>query len=1362
MSTSGEQSVLVMELAEEFLDQYRHGQRPSLQQYIDRHPELAAEIREVFPAMALMERVAIVDSSFSAANRAAALVRAPSQIGDYRIIREVGHGGMGVVYEAEQVSLGRHVALKLLPHPALSNPRQRQRFEREARAAAKLHHTNIVPVFGVGDHDGLPYYVMQFIQGRGLDEVLSELRRMQPGDTADAHTSPDYGDYSAADMARSLMTGEFHDRDVERPISSAPTPGPDSERRPHEATALASPSTPMPGDSGRLRATRKRRQNYWHSVANIGLQVADALEYAHKQGILHRDIKPSNLLLDLRGAIWVTDFGLAKTDDQQNLTHTGDILGTLRYMPPEAFDGVTDARSDVYSLGLTLYEMLALRPAFGDKDRNKLVKQVTTQDAPRLDRVNPAVPRDLVTIVHKAADRDPRLRYANAGEMAADLQRFLDDEPILARRISSSERVMRWCRRNPAVASLSAAVLLLLFAVAVVSTVANFQLRAAKIDAVEKLWGSYLAQAQARHMSRQPGQRIGSLNAIQDAMKLPLPKGRSLDELRTEAIAALLLPDIEVAKESHAIPSGTGALAIDRAFTRYVIGDVEGKITIRRMADDVDLFHIPTSGGVTSYGGLNFSPDGRYLQQLCIQQGEVFRGRIWKLDQRQPESVFYDDHCGFSWSPDGKRMALVYSNGMVRVCDGESFHEQRAWPAAGFEERSYQVLWHPVLSRLLIRGRFGMRILDIDSGKSEEVDLKIADGLSWADWHPGGRIIAVCGDDRKIYLWDTVDRRLTMPPLEGHKNNGLICKFSHAGDRLLTTDWHSMWHLWDPHTGQLLLTQPAGGSYLYFSPDDQMIGADVIVGAFRLLRLCAGNECRTVIPRYRDANNGFALTGTPTTDPSGRLLAAPTRSGIAFIDVKRAEQIAHLAVADNAPFAFEPDGTLLTSGNRGAENGGLLRWPVIRTPTGGIVYDRPERLARFLPRMHQYGASADGRILAIPFAQRGAIVLYRDGNRKVRLEPQHDVHDCAVSRDGQWVATGTYSLPEGPGAKVWDAQTGRCLAELPVLGICHVSFSPDGNWLLTTGGGCRLWHTRTWQEGPPLGGGPRNATGVFSSDSQMLALGDAPGIIRLVAVASGREIARLSTHDQVQLAPYCFSPDGAQLIALGTETESLQIFDLRLIRRQLAEIGLDWNAPELSSAPHHARGPLQVETIKEENLRRWLEADDWLGVAYWHRQRGHHEEVLNAFRRAVSSNPTDPGTNNELAWFLVTAPPNLRKPKEALELARKSVELAPDKPLYLNTLGVALYRNDKLREAVPVLEQSLRESNGQHDAFDLYFLSMCHYRLGESRLALDCFARAIQWRLNHNKTLSKQWADELTAFRAEALQVFATPVKKGK
>jgi serine/threonine protein kinase len=367
--------VLLTRLADEFAARYRAGERPSLQEYIDRYPELADDIRDLLPAMVEIEQA---KEHYQEATPAAA--PALQQLGDFRIIREVGQGGMGVVYEAEQVSLGRHVALKLLPRGLLPDARAKQRFEREARAAARLHHTNIVPVFGVGEQDGMPYYVMQFIQGLGLDQVLLELQRLRPGAEGGVGARPvPRSDVSAADVARSLLTGQFApaagpEATVDHAPARATDPGPAAGS---DASAPSSSAVVLPGQSRDGSKTAGRKPTYWQSVARIGVQVAEALEYAHKQGVRHRDIKPSNLLLDTQGTVWVTDFGLAKADDQQDLTRTGDILGTLRYMPPEAFDGKADARGDLYSLGLTLYELLAFRPAFEERERNRLIQQVT-------------------------------------------------------------------------------------------------------------------------------------------------------------------------------------------------------------------------------------------------------------------------------------------------------------------------------------------------------------------------------------------------------------------------------------------------------------------------------------------------------------------------------------------------------------------------------------------------------------------------------------------------------------------------------------------------------------------------------------------------------------------------------------------------------------------------------------------------------------------------------------------------------------------------------------------------------------------------------------------------------------------------
>ncbi len=316
---------------------------------------------------------------------------------------------------------------------------------------------------------------------------------------------------------------------------------------------------------------------YSRSVARVGVQVAEALAYSHQQGILHRDIKPANLLLDTQGTVWVSDFGLVKEQGTEELTTEGDFVGTLRYMAPERFLGRSDPRSDVYGLGLTLYEMLTLRPAFAASDRARLVERVQQEEPPRPRKLDPHIPRDLETIVLKAIAKEPGRRYATATAMAEDLRRFLADRPVEARRAATWERAWRWVRRNPwlAVSTASAAVLLVVIAAGSAAwsarlgtelrrtTDARGAERDAKRDALDKLWRSHLARAQAGRFSRRPGQRLDSLAALEEAARIAREVGvpaEGMDELRNEAIACLALPDLRPGTTSIAVPPGTSRL----------------------------------------------------------------------------------------------------------------------------------------------------------------------------------------------------------------------------------------------------------------------------------------------------------------------------------------------------------------------------------------------------------------------------------------------------------------------------------------------------------------------------------------------------------------------------------------------------------------------------------------------------------------------------------------------------------------------------------------------------------------------------------------------------------------------------------
>jgi serine/threonine protein kinase len=306
------------------------------------------------------------------------------------MVREVGKGGMGVVYEAEQISLRRRVALKVLPFAATMDPRHLQRFHNEAQAAACLHHTNIVPVFFVGCERGIHFYAMQFIDGQPLSELIRQLRGLEKKDSRAPAQQP---------LAASQVPPEGT-------IVAGPTVG------------VGSVSTPLTGDG-------RRGRDYYRKVAELGVQAAEALDYAHQLGIVHRDIKPANLLLDGRGNLWVTDFGLAHIQHgEANLTLTGQAVGTPRYMSPEqalAKRAVIDHRTDVYSLGVTLYELLALRPVFESEDRQQLLRQIAYEDPVSPRRLDCTIPAELENIVLKAMEKRPQDRYTTAQELADDL-----------------------------------------------------------------------------------------------------------------------------------------------------------------------------------------------------------------------------------------------------------------------------------------------------------------------------------------------------------------------------------------------------------------------------------------------------------------------------------------------------------------------------------------------------------------------------------------------------------------------------------------------------------------------------------------------------------------------------------------------------------------------------------------------------------------------------------------------------------------------------------------------------------------------------------------------------------------------------
>jgi eukaryotic-like serine/threonine-protein kinase len=1205
----------------------------------------------------------------SASERVQAVVSVPG----YEILGELGRGGMGVVYKARHIALRRTVALKMILGGCHAGDAHLERLRTEAESIARLQHANIVQIHEVGEHDGLPFLSLEFCAGGSLDRKL------------------------------------------------VGTPHPEAD-----AAALVE-------------------------------KLAHAMQTAHDKGVIHRDLKPANVLLTEDGTPKITDFGLAKKVDEASKTQSGMIVGTPSYMAPEQASGKgkeLGPACDIYALGAILYELVTGRPPFKAATPLDTVMQVVNDEPVPPSRLQSKTAKDLETICLKCLQKEPAKRYASAQALAEDLRRFQANEPIQARPLGNIERTIKWVKRRPMVAGLMATIVVLAFigfvgissglgwalverenaidqekktADALTETkkaqqkaeeektsadqarreaeVAEHEARAAKDNALSKLWDSYLQQARGLRATRRPGQRFASLRAVQAALALPVPAGRSKDELRTEAIAALLLPDFEVIQEWDGMPPGSEGFGIDRTMQRYARGDLDGNVSVRQVKGDVELWKLPGTGRLLSYYGLDFSPDGRFLHHGCLTpQGHHMR--VWKLDGAKPAVVLEGNYHGYAFSPDSRQFAAIYPDNSLRVFDLETSNELKRFQPP---KAAYHLRWNPRKPLLAVGQGTGYWIVNIETG--ERQTGAAPEGVTWLDWHPEGRILAVASVAKKalpaLTLFDIATGEPALAPFEGHKTSGLQMRFSHAGDRLLSTDWNGIWRLWDTRTGQMLLKLPGSETCLQFSPTDDQVGAGLSQSKVKLFRFQAGRELHTIVERGKAGSGDYQDWAICPLDPTGRLIAVSTRSGMAVVDVVRGEEVALLPLR-SLPVHAEPTGALLTNGLAG-----VMRWPVtVDAKTGVRRYGPPEKLSKIASSAFDAGSSTDGRTVSIPTG-KGARVLVLEENRVIQVGPQEDVRHTAVSPDGRWIVTGSHGARRGPGAIVWDAKTGKEVQKLPVAGFCCLRFSPDNKWLLTTGGGYRLWSVGDWKEGP-AGGAPAASTGLkagaFSVDGSLLALQDIPGVIRIITPASGNEVARLTVPEPSILRPYCFTADGTRLVCVDIEREALQIFDLRRIRDQLVKLDLDWDAP-----PYPAPQPGLPEPLKVE--------------------------VVGSDMSAVQLNTE--------AWGLVTGPVDQRNPARALQLVQEAVKQQPANSLFLNTLGVVLYRQGKYADAVTTLDKSLAASKGQYDGFDLYFLAMCHAKLGDADKAKDHFDRAVTW-CDNRKNLSAQYLTELRAFRTEA------------
>jgi WD40 repeat protein/serine/threonine protein kinase len=1137
------------QIADEFVEAFRQGQHPSVGEFARRYPEHADEIREILPTLVLMEKAKSADDTSGQSRRAGAAAVTPlSQLGDYLILREVGRGGMGIVYEAQQLSLGRHVAIKVLPSHTLLDQRHLGRFQREARAAARLHHTNIVPVFGVGEQDGLHYYVMQFIPGLGLDDVLEELKTLQPGKDGDGSAPKLSGselrvsprEVSAADVAQSLLTGQYKpaDKKAAEPKEAAATtdksPSPLSPKADRTATtsprssgergegaattgmaASATTSISIAGrlsdsftlSSSSLKGTRrgkraaKRPPTYWESVARIGVQVADALEYAHRQGIQHRDIKPSNLLLDTRGTVWVTDFGQAKADDQQNLTNTGDVFGTLRYLPPEAFEGKTDARGDVYSLGLTLYELLCLRPAFDEVERNRLIKQVQTAAAPRLDRLNRQVPRDLVTIVHKAMDRDPAHRYVSAAALGADLQRFIDDEPIQARRLAPAERFMRWCRHNPAVAGLVAVVAVLLIGVAVISTIAAFRIAGARDEAKRN------AQEALEARENEAAQR-----------KLADARAQESRQRLTQSYVAngtRLLDDGDL---FGALSWLTEALALDQG---DAVREERHRTRIAAvLAETPRLVHIWRHDNEVEH--VAFSPDGRRV----VTASRDHTARVWDVSTGEavtPPLRHADIVFRAAFSPDSRLVVTASHDQTARVWDVRS--GQAIGPPMPHNSSVEDASFSPDGRWVVTASTDGTaRVWDALTGQPRTPPIKHALWLHSVSFSPDGRHIVTASHDSTARVWDAATGQPTAPPLV-HGDAVINAAFSPDGRRVITASEDHTARLWDAATGQQVGPALECGDRVLraaFSPDGRYVST---CGYDTTARVWDAATGRAVSPSMKHRNS---VRCTPFS-PDGRYVLTVSYDHTARVwEATTGEPVTpplwHNSLISTA--CFSPDGRRVVTAS--ADWTARL-WEIGR--------DSASRTLHHGENLACSAFSPDGRSLVTASADGTARVWSAQSGQPLTGPLRHDKHvdHASFSPDSRRIVTASADHT----ARVWDAATGQAL--LPPLvhphSVVQATFSPEGDRILTasTDGTARIWDAHTGAPlGQPFGHGQRLFTAVFSADGRRVVTASADGTARVWDAATGAPRTPPLPH-QGAVEQAAFSPDGRRVVTASAD-----------------------------------------------------------------------------------------------------------------------------------------------------------------------------------------------------------------------------------
>lgn len=897
-------------------------------------------------------------------------------------------------------------------------------------------------------------------------------------------------------------------------------------------------------------------------AARLLVSIAQAVRHAHRRGILHRDLKPANILLDASGQPFVADFGIAKWLGRDSAaTLLEGALGTPSYMSPEQASGqsVLTVASDVYSLGTILYELLAQRPPFLGATPLETMQQVATAEPVPPSELVPGVPRDLETICLKCLAKEPAQRYASAGELVADLERWLGGRPITARPVAATERLWLWMRRNQLVASLAAISLILLIAVAIGSTVAARRLVKAEAEKTEQLRAALLSQAKAIQLSGQLGQRYDALDALARAASL-----RPGLDLRDEALRALALPDARRLPEIVARHAANAPIAFNSILNQFVAEIAPGELSLCRSNDggEIRRFDSPPEKPRAIYIAALTADDSKFAVRFADD-----RVRVYALHQAQPlfeltrrpvctinDAFAYD----FLFTPDGRQLAVGLPEG------GLSLHDANTGVETGRLECGFVptlIAFAPDGRTVALAALRGRRLQIFDWGEREPKKvLNLPSTVVHCLWRPDGAQLAAACFDNRLYLWDAA---LEGAPtvLRGHVSTPALLSWSADSRWLASAARDGYVRVWDPDDGTCSLVVPNGFGEpgLKFARDLSALAICSEARTATLLRLGFGDVRRELLRAA--PGDYFGARACLDFSPDGRLMVSAARSGLRLYDARSGEQLLLLAEPKGAERSvrFTPQGdAIVYSDEKTGTWRRELRW------------NGPNELELGAPL--QLDARA-GFFVGDVAGQPGVMAMYSDvppavslvplaGGAPLRDLPMQGEPSCSLSLDGKFLATADREgdLPDAADAYVWEVASGRLVKRLGLGRNGSVRFSPDGHSLWASGGDHTVWYE--WPSLVPRSDRPPQSAFdfFFPRDMSVIGLADDERV-RLIQ-PNGEVLGHLPG---ARILAATFSNDGRKFVQYMNFR--IYAWDLPTVRRELSAMGLDWNMPDHGPLP---------------------------------------------------------------------------------------------------------------------------------------------------------------------------------------------------